>query len=314
MRRILILTALVLAVGINATAQHQRFKKTRSGLQYRYETRNRKAPQPKVGDVLVGEMTMMFGTDTIFSTEGHPQRIFHVAESAFPGDINEGLLMMHKGETMVFAVQADSVAERVGESRMPPDFRKGGGQTIYYTVELHDILSPEQIAHEQDSIRTMLATRKKNEGKELAEYVQTHYTSGVEMTLSGLYIVIKKKGNGLIVTPGKAVVADYVGRTLDGKVFDTSIDSVARAEGIHQPKRPYGPLSYVVGQTPLIPGWEQGVYGQPEGTELTILIPSSLAYGERGAGDVILPYTSLIFDIKILKVEDPSQANPLNDK
>ena len=48
--------------------------------------------------------------------------------------------------------------------------------------------------------------------------------------------------------------------------------------------------------------------------ELTILIPSSLAYGERGAGDVILPYTSLIFDIKILKVEDPSQANPLNDK
>lgn len=311
MKRVLFLTALVLTVGFNASAQNLRFKKAKSGLRYCYETRNRKAPQPKVGDVLVGEMVMQFITTggspdtlTVFSNEGRPDRIFHVAESAFPGDINEGLLMMHKGDKMHFAIPADSVAARVGDTRMPPNFRKGSGQTICYTIALHDILSPEQIAREQDSIRIMRETRKKAEGAALAEYVQSHYTSGVEMTMTGLYIFVKKKGNGPIVVPGRAVKAEYIGRFLDGKVFDTSIDSVARAEGIYHAERSYGPLTYVVGQTHLIPGWEQGVYGQPAGTELTILMPSSLAYGEHGAGQEIPPYTSLVFDIKILQVEE----------
>ena len=288
----------------SASAQHQRFKKTKSGLRYRYEIRNRKAPQPKVGDVLVGEMTMKFDTLTIFSNEGDPTRIFRVAESSFPGDINEGLLMMHKGDKMHFAIPADSVAVRVGESRMPNDYRKGGGQTIDYTVALHDILTPEDIVREQDSIRAMLETRKNEEGKLLAKYVQEHYTTGIEMTMSGRYIVIKKKGYGNLVMPGRTITADYTGRLLDGKVFDSSIDSVALAEGIHNPKRKYGPLTYVAGQTPIIQGWAEGLAGQPEGIELTLLVPSALAYGERGAGQDILPYTPLIFDIKILKVEE----------
>jgi len=294
MKKTFLLLGLFLAVcSFPAAAQkvgadngHGRFKKAKSGLLYRYETKNRRAPQPKVGDVLVGEMTMQFDTLTIFTNEGRPERIFHVAESAFPGDINEGLLMMHKGDKMSFAIPADSVAARVGERRMPPSFRQGEGQTIYYTVALHDILSPEQIAREQDSLRTMLETRKKEEGKILADYVQSHYKNGLEMTMSGLYIVVKKKGDGALVVPGRRVRAEYTGRLLDGTVFDS------------------GTVDYVVAQTRLIEGWEQGVHGQPAGTELTILVPSSMAYGERGAGKDILPYTSLIFDIKILEVTE----------
>lgn len=285
MKRALLTLALALLVAAGATAQTPHFKKAKNGLQYRYETRNRKGSKPKVGDILVGEMTMKFDTLTLFSNEGRPERIFHVAPSAFPGDINEGLLMMRKGEKMMFAIPADSVAARVGVNRMPREFSQGGGQTIYYTVTLHDILTPEQIAHEQDSIRNMIETRKKNEGTELAQYVQSHYTSGLEMTMSGLYIVVTKKGDGMKVMPGKHVRAEYSGRLLDGKVFDS------------------GTVDYVVGQTRLIEGWEQGVYGQPAGSELTLLIPSSMAYGDRGAGKDILPYTSLIFDIKILSVE-----------
>ena len=303
MKRVLAILTLVLAVAINVPAQHQRFKKNKSGLRYCYEIRNRKAPQPKVGDILVGEMTLTFDTTVVFSNQGNPSRIFHVAESAFPGDINEGLLMMHKGDKMHFAIPADSVANRVGGSRMPKEFQAGAGQTLYYTIALHDILNPEEVARERDSLQAFLLTRKNEEGKKLAQYVLDNYTSNVEMTMSGLYIVIKKKGNGPAVMPGKKITADYTGRTLDGKVFDTSIDSVARAEGIHNPDRTYAPLSYISGQVSLIKGWEQGLYGQPAGSELTLLIPSSLAYGAHGAGKDILPYTSLIFDIKILSVE-----------
>lgn len=284
MKKLFLLTALVLVAGLDMTAQHQRFKKTKTGLRYCYETRNRKAPQPKVGDYLVGEMTLVFDTFTVFSNLGNPGRIFRVTESTFPGDINEGLLMMHQGDKMSFIVPADSVAAHVGVNKMPPNYRQGNGQEVHYTVILHDILTTGQVERERDSIRAVLATRKQEEPRLLAAYVKEHYRQQIEMTMEGLYIVVNKKGDGTPVFPGRKVSVEYTGRLLDGTVFDS------------------GSLSYVVGQTRLIKGWEDGIDRQPAGTELTILVPSTLAYGERGTGK-IPPYSSLIFDIKILSVE-----------
>ena len=58
-----------------------------------------------------------------------------------------------------------------------------------------------------------------------------------------------------------------------------------------------------MGAFPLIPGWDEGVDGQPEGTELTLIMPSKLGYGERGAGNDILPYSPLVFDLTIVSVK-----------
>ena len=96
---------------------------------------------------------------------------------------------------------------------------------------------------------------------------------------------------------------DYTGRLLDGTIFDSSREADAREAGKYDERRPYEPMTYKVGAQPLIKGWDEGVKGMPEGTELTLIMPSKLAYGERGAGMDILPYSPLVFDITIVSVK-----------
>ena len=67
--------------------------------------------------------------------------------------------------------------------------------------------------------------------------------------------------------------------------------------------REYKPYEYVVGGQSMIKGWEEGVMGQPAGSEITLIIPSELAYGARGAGMDIMPYSPLTFDLTIVSVE-----------
>lgn len=301
----IIFAILLISVGVNASAQNwnpRKFKKTNSGLLYRFDDKNKSNPQPNVGDIVYGEMTLQFDNDTLFSNTGNPTRIFQVAETQFPGDINEGLLLMHKGDQARFIIPADSMASKVGEKRMPPSYVAGSGQSIRYTVHILDILTPEDIKRQADSIAADTQRRKDEEPTLLSQYINDHYTA-IELSTSGLYIDVQQKGQGPLVEPGKKIQVEYTGRRLDGKIFDTSNDSIARAAGIYNPQRNYAPLSYTVGQQHLIPGWEEGLHNQTEGTRLTLIIPSNLAYGSRGAGQDIPPYTTLIFDITILKVE-----------
>ena len=114
---------------------------------------------------------------------------------------------------------------------------------------------------------------------------------------------MKKKGNGAKVAAGRTVAMNYTGRLLDGTMFDSSVESDAIQGGIQQPGRTYEPLTYVVGQMRLIPGWEESVMGMPEGTVMQVVMPSAQAYGPQGAGKDIPPYSPLVFDIEIVSVK-----------
>ena len=121
-------------------------------------------------------------------------------------------------------------------------------------------------------------------------------------TRSGLYIIEKKKGNGPMVEQGKAVKVNYTGKLLDGKVFDTSVKSVAQEAGIYNPARNYEPLSYVVGEMSLIQGWEQAMSTLRQGSVATIIMPSALGYGARGSQE-IPPYSPLVFELEVVSVK-----------
>ena len=131
----------------------------------------------------------------------------------------------------------------------------------------------------------------------------------VKPTADGLYVIVKKRGTGAKVATGMEVAINYTGRLLDGTIFDSSVESDARSGEIYDANRPYKPLTYVVGKMGLIPGWEQGIMGQPQGTILQLVIPSALAYGSHGAGSKILPFSPLVFDIEIVSVNKPKEEN-----
>jgi FKBP-type peptidyl-prolyl cis-trans isomerase len=136
----------------------------------------------------------------------------------------------------------------------------------------------------------------------LSEYI-TKNNITAKPTKSGLYIIVNKKGDGPKVATGKKVSVNYTGRLLDGTLFDTSREADAREAKKYQEGREYGPMTYTVGSQPMIKGWEEGVMGQPAGSDITLVMPSELAYGARGAGRDILPYSPLVFNLTIESVE-----------
>jgi cyclophilin family peptidyl-prolyl cis-trans isomerase len=124
-------------------------------------------------------------------------------------------------------------------------------------------------------------------------------------TATGLRYIITEKGSGKKPKKGTIVYIHYAGFLENGTLFDSSIESVSKTFGKFDPGRAaanqYTPISFQIGKKEgLIPGFIEGVEKMVIGDKATIFIPSHLAYGEAGAGDVIPPNTNIIFEIELL--------------
>lgn len=105
--------------------------------------------------------------------------------------------------------------------------------------------------------------------------------------LTGTDVVV---GIGTEATPGSTVTVNYVGMLPDGTVFDAS-------------SRHGQPFSFTLGAGQVIRGWDVGVQGMREGGKRRLIVPPQDGYGSQGAGDVIPPNATLIFDIELLQVQ-----------
>lgn len=299
MKKVLTLIVALSVVATMFTACGDGFKTTDNGLKYKFIEVNKGAQQLQMGDVLVCTLVVRLDTTELRSFKS-PDRYLQVVPPVFKGDLSEGLLMMHVGDKAIFGVNADSISA-LG-AQMPDFYKKGAGMTLYYEVNLIDIVSENELQEEMENYNESLRQLYEQEKETLAQYAKDHNIKA-SPDEEGLYVVVNKKGNGPKVEIGREVEINYTGRLLDGKVFDTSVESVAAENNILTPGATYKPLSYQVGSMNLIPGWEKGVINQPAGSKLTLLIPSALGYGPRGAGDAIPPNSPLVFDIEIVSVK-----------
>lgn len=277
------------------------YKTTENGLQYKFEKINPDAQQVQEGDVLVGEMTITFDSTVLFTNKGNARRIAQAVPN-FEIKVGEGLLMMHIGDVATFVMDADTAAKYVSPNQMPPTYQSGKGMKFYYEISLQDIVTKEELEQERANYEESAQKRMADEPNNIANFIKENNITA-KPTAEGLYVIVKKKGNGPKVAVGKTVSVNYTGRLLDGTIFDSSVESDARKGDIYNAQRKYEPMTYVVGRDKLIDGWEQGVLNQPEGTVLQLVIPSALAYGPRQAGEHILPYSPLVFDIEIVAVK-----------
>jgi FKBP-type peptidyl-prolyl cis-trans isomerase len=118
-------------------------------------------------------------------------------------------------------------------------------------------------------------------------------TEGAERTLpDGLKIIDLQVGSGTIAESGKTVTVQYTGWLTDGTKFDSSLDSGR-------------PFQFTLGSQPpaVIRGWEEGLQGMRTGGKRKLTIPPALGYGERGAGGVIPPNATLVFEVELLDVK-----------
>lgn len=118
---------------------------------------------------------------------------------------------------------------------------------------------------------------------------QKKENKGVVVMENGLKYTIDVAGDGLVAKKGDKVVVHYTGWLMDGTKFDSSKD---RSQ----------PFSFQLGAGSVIKGWDLGVEGMKIGEVRTLIIPSELGYGSRGAANVIPPNAILKFEVELLEI------------
>jgi len=109
-------------------------------------------------------------------------------------------------------------------------------------------------------------------------------------TASGLEYIEMEAGTGAQAEAGKTVSVHYTGKLQDGMVFDSS-----HSRGV--------PIEFPLGAGRVIKGWDEGIAMMKVGSKAQLIIPPDLAYGERGAGGVIPPNATLVFDVELVDVK-----------
>lgn len=175
------------------------------------------------------------------------------------------------------------------------------GQEVVDAIAQNDIIDSLKIVrvgadaegwNAIEAFRTFEGAREKRiaEQKAKAEAEMEKLAAGFEVTESGLRYKIINKGSGSSAEKGKTVSVHYEGSLSNGQVFDSSY---SRNQ----------PIDFTLGVGQVIPGWDEGIGLLKVGDKARFVIPSHLAYGSAGAGGVIPPDATLIFDVELMQVK-----------
>ncbi|WP_456376639.1 peptidylprolyl isomerase [Lutibacter sp.] len=175
------------------------------------------------------------------------------------------------------------------------------GQDIVDSIAQDDVLESLEIIRvgEQaekfnavEAFRVFEGSRAKREAEEKAAQKEQmdKIAAGYNETPSGLRYKILQEGTGAKAEKGKTVSVHYKGQLLDGTVFDSSY---TRKQ----------PIDFQLGVGQVIAGWDEGIQLLKIGDKARFVIPSNLAYGSQGAGGVIPPDATLIFDVELMNVK-----------
>ncbi len=174
------------------------------------------------------------------------------------------------------------------------------GQDVVDAIEQGDNMDVEIIRvgdaaeafNAVEAFRTFEGSREKREAEELAKQKELldSVAAGYDETASGLRYKVLQNGDGKQATKGATVSVHYKGQLLDGTVFDSS----------YKRKQP---IDFAIGVGQVIAGWDEGIQLLKVGDKARMVIPSNLAYGSAGAGGVIPPDATLIFDVELMDVK-----------
>jgi FKBP-type peptidyl-prolyl cis-trans isomerase FkpA len=232
----------------------------------------------KDGDIISFDLIIKTAADSVIKDSYKEGQSFTVPvqKGAFKGSFENALYFIGEGDSTTVLVNADSLFKLMNQP-LAPGITKGSD--LKFTVKMHKVQTRVEFEKE-------LADKKANEPKIIEEFVAKSMKNAQKMT-EGIYYVEKNVGAGATPVNGEIVVVDYVGKFMDGKIFDQSNGQ---------------PFEVPLGEGRVIPGWEIALKTMKKGGKSTFIIPSALAYGEQGGGP-IAPNTPLVFDITLTDIK-----------
>lgn len=263
---------------------------TASGIYY-LETKKGTGKAPAENTYLTVHYTVhLLGGEKLFSTVDRGEPVDCKYGSQFE---NEGFMevvgMMREGSKANAIVPSAMAFGAQGAGNIVPPF-----STLYYDIDLVKVMTNDEFdakqAKKQEQKKTDNAKKESEETSLIQKYLQDNNITPTTILANGLIYVETLAGTGPKPVTGKQVKVHYVGKLLNGTKFDSSFD---RNE----------PYEFPIGQHQVIEGWDAGIPLMKVGGKATLIIPSKLAYKDRGAGDKIPPFSTLVFDVELVEAE-----------
>lgn len=293
------------------------FKKAEGGLQYKIIS-DEKGKLLKAGNFFEIQFDQVYsgqGKDsTLFDSRTVSNQIVTMDSTAIPPVYFKIFSESRKGDSIIVKQSTDSIMK---SGNTPPFIKKGAFIIAHYkivnvfeTKELADIAYQKQMvmAKTKDSLKAI--DQLKIDDKLITEYLDKNKIKTVKAP-QGTYVEIITPGAGDAIDTSKVVKVNYTGKTLGGdKAFDSNTDSAFGHKEIFSVNM--GAIPGTPGS--VIKGWTDGLSLLKKGSKAKLYIPSSMAYGSRGAGGQIPPNANLSFDVEVVDVISAAQSNQEESK
>lgn len=280
LKSVLIGVSCLLFVACGSKSPYPGLKQMKNGAYMKFYNKNDKEVMPRLKDEVTFEMAQYFNDTLLFTTAGTEPMTLVLREADFKGDVVDGLLMMHVGDSAQLAVLSDSVFMTMLQMDVPEEY---SGKPIYYELKLLSVKPYEILEAER---KVLLDSLRQAELDFLAPLREDAKNT---VTESGL-IVLEQTGKGRTAQMGEYVNFDF---TMCGPKGDTIMHSF----GIE-------PVEMQYGEEFISAGFNEALGMVPEGGTMRFVLPSELAFDSVGYESHIDPYTPLVVLLKMNSVMD----------
>jgi peptidylprolyl isomerase len=283
MRIVIVIVALFLSSSFVMAQDMSLMKITASGLKY-YFIKDAETPSLQVGNIMKMNFIMLSEKDSTLRNSWleSGSTVAQAKPSLYSGSLEEAFLMMSAGDSAWFLISADSMFKNSIKQPLPAFVRPGS--FFKFLIKMDAVYTPNEY---QEELKKSKKTLHEIESEKIKKYIAEKGYIAQE-TPSGLFYVQTQEGtNDIKPQKGIKVKVHYTGRLMDGTKFDSSVD---RGE----------PFQFKIGNGEVIAGWDQGIAMMSKGEKGILIVPSTLGYGNNGAGDIIPPNSILIFDVEMI--------------
>jgi FKBP-type peptidyl-prolyl cis-trans isomerase FkpA len=280
----LLLSILVISTSCN-NSPFPDFNHSPSGFYYKFYSIGEDRQPSQFDYIIIDAKFSRSENDTSFFYNDYTGLNFmQLSSNLKQGGLEQAISMMNKGDSAGFMIKKDDLSFFF-KNKVPED----SVEYVYVTIKLLDVASPDQFQEHFRKFKNWLTQKDKEEKRRIEDFLAS---SGEEIHYqNGIYFQEIKSGKGDSIETGMAVSIHYTGTFLDGRIFDSTYD---RGE----------PFDFLIGmEGQVIQGIETGIKMMKKGGKAKFILPSQLAYGEKGSSTgIIPPHATLVYEVEVLRV------------
>jgi len=266
---------------------NKNFETMPSGLEYLFIEKSENITECKPGDVWNLDIKYYNSADSLLfsSKDVAADFVMKVPEkNSLNGSVEEGILLMSKGDSAVFKVDAATFFKKSRKIDVPKYILPN--EKLTFCVRMKNIIDGKEY---QKGIDDWIDKMNAQELLIIKDYLERENIQAAKID-SGIYKQVLKEGRGSLTASGKTVTINYIGYFIDGREFDNTF---VRQE----------PFKFLLGSGKTVAGFEIALSTMKKGEKARFVIPSKQGYGPEGRKGIIPKFATLIFDVEMIDFE-----------